>query len=180
MYYSVLLTCAYNSVYVSTYIPTYIHTYVHTYVHAYMVQHYYVCMYICTYTSMYVCEHVCRYVDTYIPEYWPCNLRITHTYIHTCIHAYVCIYICNYVSTYFAFIEITVKFNNTLVFVDEVPGILQGQLVLNDTSPIAITVHLITNDINATGMVNYIHCICIHCTYTYVRISAYICTYVHT
>ena len=73
----------------------------------------------------------------------------------------------NLLAMYFIFIEIVVRFDNKSYFVDEVAGIVQPLLVLNDTSLIAITIQLISNDIDASGMVNYVcmylrTCICIH------------------
>ena len=118
-------------------------------------------MYVRTYVHIYVHVYIRTYVR--IPECQPFYLPIY--YIHT------------YITIYFTFIEI--RFTSKLLFVDEAAGNLVGQLVLSDTLSITDTFfQLICNDINATGMVNYIHCIYVymHCTYTY----TYVRTYVHT
>ena len=90
----------------------------------------------------------------------------------------MCMYIRTYVTIYFTFIEI--RFNSKLLFVDEAAGNLVGQLVLSDTLSINDTFQLICNDINATGMVNYVHTLYIR-TYIHCRhIRTYVHTYVHT
>ena len=124
-------------------------------------------LYICTYVHM----HLCSCIHTYVPECWPSYLPIY--YIHTC----MCMYIRTYVTIYFTFIEI--RFNSKLLFVDEAAGNLVGQLVLSDTLSINDTFQLICNDINATGMVNYIHCIILYIYTVRIYVHTYVRTYIH-
>ena len=150
-------------------------------------------MVVCTYVHMYTCIYVHVYIRTYVPECWPFYLPIhyihtyvrvyvhtyvrvyVHTYVRVYVHTYVRVYVHTYVRNYLRTLLLEIRFTSKLLFVDEAAGNLVGQLVLSDTLSINGRFQLICNDINATGMVNYIHCIYI-CT---VHIHTYIRTYIH-